>query len=224
MTNTTSCDETLGLLDDYLDGELPPAQVHAVELHLAQCDPCREEERALRDILDAAADLPREMEPPRDLWPGISERLGARGSALGATSGGYGWLAMAAVLLVGMGVAAMAWMSNRPAGGPQQALQPRPPLATAIPVSQPPAWQVADTEYTRATTSLLAALDDPAHPVSPEARKTVMKNLATIDAALARIRTALGEDPDNPALARMLGATQQKKVDTLQRVLKLSRI
>jgi anti-sigma factor RsiW len=219
-TTHMDCEGTRFRLDDYLDGALPPDEMHALELHLAGCADCREEERALREIVEAAAALPEGMEPPRDLWPGISERIARRTSEVESRK--Y-WLPVAAALLVGLGTAGFFWMTQRPAPGPQEALRPAP-IATAIPVADRPAWQTADEEYVRATAALLAAVDDPARPLSPAAKETVRRNLATIDAALAQIRTALGADPGNAGLARMLGATHQKKVDTLQRVLRLSRI
>jgi anti-sigma factor RsiW len=36
-----SCRELIGIVDDYLDGALPPDVVHALEAHLATCEPCR---------------------------------------------------------------------------------------------------------------------------------------------------------------------------------------
>jgi hypothetical protein len=39
---------------------------------------------------------------------------------------------------------------------------------------------------------------------------------------VSEVRAALLRDPGNPELTRMLAATQRKKVDVLQRVVKLS--
>ena len=43
-----------------------------------------------------------------------------------------------------------------------------------------------------------------------------------IDRALVEVRQALVKDPGNPELNRMLVATHRKKVDVLQRVVRLS--
>jgi len=48
-------------------------------------------------------------------------------------------------------------------------------------------------------------------------------DVLVIDTALAEIRVALAKDPGNPVLGRLLAATHQKKVDTLRRVLRLTR-
>src|SRR5260370_37576042 len=72
------CAEAEDRLDDYVDGSLPEAEFQEMELHLAGCPPCREEERRLRAVLAQAAALPRLLSPARDLWPGIAERIGGR--------------------------------------------------------------------------------------------------------------------------------------------------
>jgi len=50
----------------------------------------------------------------------------------------------------------------------------------------------------------------------------VEKDLTTIDAALRQVRDALRQDPANPQLSHMLASTHQKKLDVLQRVVRLS--
>src|SRR5687768_17125737 len=69
------CIQAAEQLDDYLDGTLPQDEHHRLELHLAECADCREEEQTLRAILAAADALPAGRTPSRDLWPGIRERL-----------------------------------------------------------------------------------------------------------------------------------------------------
>ena len=82
-TGLMTCHELDERLDDYLDGALAGADAEAVVSHLAGCEPCRERERQLRQLLAHAAALPRSVAPPRDLWPGIAERI-ERGSAWSA--------------------------------------------------------------------------------------------------------------------------------------------
>ena len=70
-----TCEEVRGRLDDWVEGSLGVAEKEAVDAHLAGCEACRAEARALEALLAAAADLPREIRPPRDLWAGIDTRL-----------------------------------------------------------------------------------------------------------------------------------------------------
>ena len=64
-----------GLLGDYLDGLLEPADAKMVEDHVAACEECRSELEALRALVASAAELPPSIEPPHDQWPGIDHRL-----------------------------------------------------------------------------------------------------------------------------------------------------
>ena len=47
-------------------------------------------------------------------------------------------------------------------------------------------------------------------------------SLDGIDVALAEVRAALRQDPDNAQLTKLLTSTHRKKVQTLQQVVKLS--
>jgi anti-sigma factor RsiW len=82
MTMPLNCDEFAAKLADYLDGDLPDAERVAMEAHASSCEACA---RLLSEIeslrLDAAA-LPL-LEPSRDLWAGIAERIDARVLPLG---------------------------------------------------------------------------------------------------------------------------------------------
>jgi hypothetical protein len=62
-------------LQDYLDGVLPAREAGEIEAHLLACESCREEFTELRRLVDLAADLPEEIQPGRDLWAGIANRL-----------------------------------------------------------------------------------------------------------------------------------------------------
>jgi predicted anti-sigma-YlaC factor YlaD len=206
------------LLDDYVDGELSEARFQDVELHLAGCAACRDEERRLRAVLAHAAALPREVSPARDLWPEIADRITRRPRLLRLP-----WalvpapLAVAAAILIA--VVAGAVLARRP---------PPPPLASAPVTAQPaslggdPAHLFdAERQYDKATTELLAALNARRETLSPATITMVEQNLRTIDQALAEIRAALRQDPASPELNHLLTSTHQKKLDVLQQVVRL---
>ena len=218
-----TCAETSERLDDYVDGALVGAELHEVELHLAGCTECAGEERRLSALLAAAALLPREMSPPRDLWPGIAERIAAvrPRPAAPVVRRVWSWspalLAAAAAVLVALGATLLrVW-----------------PPATVAPeagtgVAQEAAWTTdpallaAEREYERATAQLMAALEARKASMPPATVAAVENDLVTIDAALRQVRTALRQDPGNAQLSHMLASTHQKKVDVLQRVVRLS--
>jgi hypothetical protein len=63
-----NCAQTRDALAGLLYGELPPAEAHAVQEHLAGCPPCRAEYAALRQVraaLDAAPAPQAEVDLPR---------------------------------------------------------------------------------------------------------------------------------------------------------------
>jgi hypothetical protein len=60
---------------DYVDGALPASEKAELERHLASCAECRREVAFLNSLRQQAAALPQRLEPPRDLWPEIANRL-----------------------------------------------------------------------------------------------------------------------------------------------------
>jgi predicted anti-sigma-YlaC factor YlaD len=228
-----TCDEVQDRLDDYVDGEASAADLHEVELHLASCAACRDEERLLRAVLAHARALPREKTPPRDLWTGVAERIAAgeteRTSVLRfprrlAASWG-GWAALGAAAAVLAALAFGLFSSRRPTEGPGIASRPSLPPATPalerVSTGSSPLLD-AEMDYEKATAALMSALEQRRSSLSPETLKNVEENLATIDRALAEVRQALEKDPTNRELTRMLASTHRKKVDVLRRVVRFS--
>lgn len=57
------CEDARERLQEYLDGQLPPAETQTVEAHLAACAACREDLALLRQVDAALATLPVLEEP-----------------------------------------------------------------------------------------------------------------------------------------------------------------
>jgi putative zinc finger protein len=217
-----TCQETNERIDEYVDGTLGEAFLHDVELHLAACAGCAEEERRVREVVARAAALPQEMRPPRDLWPGIADRIAAARPRPTARVVRRVWswspaaLAAAAAVVVALGATlARVWppAAGDPAGGG---------VVHEAAWTTDPSLLAAEREYARATAQLMAALDARKAALPPEMVAAVEKDMTTIDAALRQLRSALRQDPGNPQLSHMLASTHQKKVDVLQRVVRLS--
>jgi hypothetical protein len=212
------CAEALERLDDYEDGLLTEAELQQMELHLGGCSDCRAEELRLRALIRTAADGPREMDPPRDLWPGIAERVVADHVPVPARrvrrilSHPASLAAAAAVVVALSSVVMRHGPEPLPAAGGS---------TTAAAAGPSDHIQAAEVDYIRATGQLMDALNERS-PLSPETRGAVDENLRVIDDALGQLRTALENDPGNRQLTRMLASTHQKKLDLLLRLLKLS--
>lgn len=213
-----TCERVKERLDGYLDDELTEAEFQEMELHLADCPGCREDERQLRAVVALAAALPRERQPARDLWEGIAGRIGARTASWARPSAWW-----AAGLAAAATVAVVAWLSPlwpEPGSPPAQS-----PLAGTRPAAALPGaagLDEAEREYERATAELMAALGERRVSLSPDTAALVDENLRVIDEALVQVRAALARDPASPRLSRMLASTHEKKIETLKRVLKLT--
>jgi putative zinc finger protein len=219
------CEQVEARLDEYVDGDLDEAAFQEIELHLDGCAECRRQERVLRALIAEAAALPKEILPARDLWPEVAARLrGAEGARLVARPAATRWvspMALAAAASVVLALTAGLWIRGRvsaPApGAPQGTLRP---IAAVNPASD-----LLDTEreYARATADLMAAIESQKEALTPETRAVLDANLETIDEALAQVRAALRKDPGNGPLTHLLTSTHQKKLDALQRVVRLNR-
>jgi len=207
-----SCQEMIDRLDDYVDGTLAEREAAEVARHLAACGPCREEERRLRAILAEAAALPREMEPRRDLWPGIAARIAGRASGVRPARW---WRPVALAAAAAVVVALVAQLPRR-GTGPEVVPVPAAAHSPADPLKG------MEADYERAVATLLAALEQRRGSLSPETMASVERNLAIIDEAMAEVREALRQDPRSPELRHMLVSTHRKKLDVLRQVVKLS--
>ena len=221
-----SCEEIQDRLDEYVDGSLAEAEFQAMEMHLAGCEACRREERLLRALLAHAEALPEEKMPARDLWAGIATRIREGNVVRGPASWWRSPAALAAAAAVVIAVSGA--LLVRPGGtrGPSAGASPSAQgvrQLAAVTTSQA-GLREAEREYARATADLMQVLEAQRPTLSPETARTIEENLKTIDQALAQVRAALEKDPTDARLAHLLTTTHQKKVDALQRIVRLNRL
>ncbi|PZO08683.1 MAG: hypothetical protein DCF27_08065 [Lysobacteraceae bacterium] len=135
--------------------------------------------------------LPREIDPPHDLWPGIQARLRPPQPARKGRAWWVG-LAMAASLCLAVG---LAWQPARsPAPDPQAALVQREA-------------QALTREYQAALVQFEGApLPAPIEPA-----------LATLDQSLVQIRQAMDSDPGARYLLDQLRRTYSRRLSLTQR-------
>ncbi|HEY0944638.1 MAG TPA: zf-HC2 domain-containing protein [Opitutaceae bacterium] len=98
-----NCTEAHASLDDSVDGTLSPVESLALDAHLARCPRCREALASLRALRDAAASLPHEITPGRDLWPEIVAATAARPAPSRRLTLPLALAAAAVVVLVAIG-------------------------------------------------------------------------------------------------------------------------
>ncbi|MCU0302722.1 MAG: zf-HC2 domain-containing protein [Thermoanaerobaculales bacterium] len=216
---TPDCDAVRSRIDDLLEGGAGEAEA-AVRAHLEACPACRDELEGRRRLAEAVSALPRSVAPERDLWPGIAARIEQRRVVRGVFGGRLGdprrWAtaaAAAAVLAVSVTAAYLVG-----AGRARVAVvEPPAPGPAAVQAT----YGGAADELERARDLLRAGLERRRDELSPETWAVVMDNMAVIDEAIARIETALADDPEDGRLNRQLALAYRRQIDLLQRASRL---
>lgn len=215
------------LLDDYVDGLLPEKSRRAVENHLEANPKDRWRLEEIRLLKQGARELPKEMELPRNLWPGIRAQLSTKSSTPSPSSAPRWkglravWLPLAASLVV-LFAGALTLDYFRM----DEAMTPQPARLTTInPTNAELArigMQDAELEYIKATDQLLAALEKRRDQFSPETLKILDENLIIINKAIEEVQDALKDDPENLLSRHTLTAMYRQKVQMLWKASRIS--
>jgi anti-sigma factor RsiW len=218
----TDRDQWTARLSEYVDGELPADERVALERHLGECAACREVASELRQIREAAGAL-ADVEPPRDLWPGIQQRMGGVEQTGRVLPFRRRWaftvpqLAAAAILMmvVGAGAATVALRGN---GTPVPSAGPAAVGALTI---QPAAFP-GTAKYDAAIADLERVLAEHRDDLDSTTIRVLEQSLAMIDRAIARARAALATDPGDPYLNEHLAETMRQKLNLMRRAATLA--
>ncbi len=230
-------------LNDYLEGFVTEEVARAVAAHLAECEKCLGRLEALTELLSELAGLPEDAMPTRDLWTGVragieagldhdgvenQETVDDEGVTIpiqrGWSAGTRRFSFSAAQLLAASVVWTLlsggtVWMALT-GGADEEAV-----AATDITLlagdrggfgSILPAMQVATAEYEQAIASLEAILEQGRDRLDPQTVATIEASLGVIDRAIGEARRALADDPNNPALNRLLIKHEQSKLRVLR--------
>jgi anti-sigma factor RsiW len=207
-----NCEQARDLLEAHADGSLEPAIGAQIDRHLAACEACAARLTRVRSLLDDARRLPRSLDPPRDLWPAIAERLHDRAVVplvprrARTVVVPRAWLAAAAVALitVSSGVTALLVRRTSPAGFQHLAALPSSVL-------------VLEREYADAAAEITAVLEAQRDTLPIQAVAALEHSLRVLDHAIGEARAALTRDPGNAELSQLLLATHRHKLDVLKR-------
>lgn len=158
----------------------------------------------------AVEQLPRDITPVTDLWPGIAARIGRQPRAAHPLWA-YG---LAASLFVAVGAGSV-WFG----------------LGERAPGTSVPAQVAAvgpDAAYFAQRAAFAENSVQTAPDLAPATRTVILQNLRIIENSMQQIEGALEKDPNNPRLrallydlyqneSRLLSATQQIQAQTTQR-------
>jgi hypothetical protein len=171
-------------------------------------------------------DLPRDIAPPKDLWPAIAAQIdpqseAARAGRPAVSRGGSAarlsqmrWLAAAAMVAA---VAVGIWVGRELLPLPGKAGDAQP-LGAHATTTAPGAFNVAyvpDPRYQHERAALLATLQARLATLPPDSRTKVLASLAAIDKAKKDLESALGRDPSNALLQELLVNTYQDEMRVL---------
>jgi len=177
-------------------------------------------ERERDPVFGKVAELPGSVEPGRDLWHGIRDRIAHEvpGTRPVTRSLSWKWAVAASVAVASVSVL-FTWMALRPAehGAAQQAGTPPAAVAALQPVSygnysQPgPAYVAARSEMFELFKARLTELPD-------DTRSRVEQDLAAIQHAADDIDAALADDPASRLLNQLLLSTYQEEIGLYSKV------
>ena len=148
-------------------------------------------------------DLPRSIEPARDLWPPIEARLAPRRRPRRVL-----YQLAAAIVLVAMS-SVVTWLLVR---------RNAPPVVV---VAAAPVDRDGLARLARAGDVMEEGLGSSG--LAPETRAVLVRNLVVIDSAIAECQRALDADPGSPVLAGLLRAAHRQRVEFLQQAARLPR-
>lgn len=180
-------------------------------------------DRDVEEVVAALRELPESIEPEHDLFPEIAARTihRRRGAAW------KGW-AMAACLVAALGIGFA--VGRQADSGPPQgaevassvspASSPEPAIVRAVDGVAAGGTSIhrAEMELLRAKEQLHFVLGQRQDSLSPETRRLLDENLATVERAIEELRSAIVADPGNRDLQRRLVTYHEQEIQLLQRV------
>ncbi len=221
------CSEILERIDDWLEGTLPEKARAGIEAHLSSCDACRLAFGEQRALLDSVAVLPREITPPRNLFPAIRRAIEARIPGPSTGAGAVRWT-RARVLAIAAGVAiawiAGTWALRLSTGWNLREASPAPGVADrASRDDRGTDARAEEGELRNATAAIVASLDGRERPIVPEARAAILGSITIVDGAIDEIRACLTTGPLDPERELLLASLFHRKTWLLGRAARLSR-
>jgi hypothetical protein len=169
-------------------------------------------------LLAKAAALPKDVAPPRDLWPAIAERIAKPDQAPAKPA--FRWpLALAAGLLVASVSALLTWSLTRDAQQAAPAVIAGTPAIDEgfVPVNYGPNSGLTAAELA-ARDALLGQFREAFATLQPETREAIARNLAVMQAAADEIDAALAKDPASGMLKGMLAGTYKQELQLYSHV------
>jgi hypothetical protein len=174
-------------------------------------------------------DLPRSIEPPRDLWAGVEAKIAAESARTVAEvtikRGSHARLRGIAAAAVIAALAVGVWIGRSflPISGtgtpPVASGSPPPPMThTTDSAAAIQAAYFADPKFRDQRAALEKSLEAKLATLPPDSRNKVAASLAAIKKSKQDLEEALGKDPTNALLQELLLNTYQDEMRVLTTV------
>ncbi len=212
-----NCEQVREQMDDYLGGYLDEADRLAVETHAAACASCGADMKDLKNLLEQARQLSPGVSPGHDLWPGVLEEIEASRAKSWANTN-RSWLALAAVLALAVLLLPLLFRQQAPDPGEQVTAATTDPTVIDTAMLAKADLARSEDRVLLVRRDLVEAIEIRRDLLGPEASKSVEESLLVLDQAVAELRLALEENPDDRRLRLLLAAKYQHEVRLLQRV------
>lgn len=221
----------------YLERELSDADRQWMDQHRAQCARCEALVHDIDELVTQASALP-EIEPSRDLWSGIADRLDAPVVPLYSTtpvtqqpsvkqksaqrSVSVRWFAIAATVLVTV-TSAVTWrIARAPSGAGVDvpatvASNDSSPDTASDPVAVIPVVNASQV-YEQEIAALRTIVNERFDELDPATVTILKRNLSIIDQAIDDSRAALARDPNSRALSTSLDRALEAKLALMRRL------
>ena len=163
-------------------------------------------------LLAKAAELPKEIEPAHDLWPGIAARLAEAPRESRPRS--FSWpAALAAGFVVASVSALLTWGLLRDSGPAVRVpvVASHAQDAAIVPVNYGPNSGITAKELV-VRDELLVQFREKFGQLKPETREAIVKNLAVMQTAADQIDAALAKDPASGMLKGFLVGTYKQEL------------
>ena len=223
-----TCEEIRPHLDEFVNGELADSEQAAVQEHVGTCLSCRRELLEIRGLLAAVEDLPAELAPERDLWPAIRMNVVATGRSTSSAApkgrrehAWWHYLAAAGIALVALSTPLSMWWMSRPTESEEAArvVDERHVAGPAAENATPALALLARSEdgVLQTRIDLVSVLESRRPTIEPETAAVMETHIRIMDDAIAEIRAALTENPDDARLMRLLATRYQQEAALLHR-------
>lgn len=157
----------------------------------------------------SARNLPRAIEPQRDLWPQIEQQLHENDAPSAQRNGSRLW-----PFAAGIAAALVMAIAVQPLIGSDAPTVVNNDARPIVLIEEAP-WV---PEIRRTRNQLNSNYEAGLEGLSPETRRIVEENLTKIHESMAQIHAALAEDPGNLALHRLLASTYEQEIELISTI------